>query len=654
MVQTTTVTDYSTSAGSRSRRNNAQFVEVCPSYRPVGSWPGNAVCGDDRHRRGGGTAIEDPSSVPDEVAELPPPPLDFLIAEPITNGYVLTHEHPTYAMAFGGNWAWAGSLANFEHGMPKEPYGVCGGCFANLCDHAEQKGVLLGESFGVDSGDHSSSQGPFPDSFTHLRYSTRWIKDAAEPNGEHPRLQLMVAYAVESEPLCHLLRSYNVGGGGPLGDGFPCSNGDSFNSLERQIQTIKDWADSVSWAQVAYSSIEARDIIEEGKLAIVIGVEADYAFGAEGRTFDPVNRLAVYYDLGVRTVYLAHKVNSRLAGADVFRSADSADGRVIRAQQALQGCFHYDDSGLGAFPLQHNGHFFCDNDSRCGVDHIRGSGLAQNCNKNISEVSLPNLNTYLNRADGSFNGFHVYPQTAGFGHRHGITEDATGFQRNELGLSVDGRRVVEHAMELGMILTLDHVSTRARSQMRKMTRDYHGFDYPLNAFHNYPNEMLIKNLAEKYPGPSEYDFFEHERAWIKQSRGVFGLRLGPVDSTRYLPSGVTMDCPGSITESAKMIAALLDEELPVGFSLDFAAGTKALWSRWWQGCIANQTDDYLVQDHRGRVTKGIGHIGNMREFSRELAQAGMKASYLDRLYNTGTESFVRMWGRSEGYVTIAP
>jgi hypothetical protein len=75
-----------------------------------------------------------------------------------------------------------------------------------------------------------------------------------------------------------------------------------------------------------------------------------------------------YYDEGVRTFYLAHKINSRLSGADIFMPQSTAGGRAIRISQALAGCFYYDDN-VGNFPLQGRlGENLCDNTNQCGAN----------------------------------------------------------------------------------------------------------------------------------------------------------------------------------------------------------------------------------------------------------------------------------------------
>ena len=111
----------------------------------------------------------------------------------------------------------------------------------------------------------------------------------------------------------------NKGNGGAGGEGYACTKGDSIKSLESQLDNIKAWVQENSdWMEIAYSVTDARRIVKSDKLAIILGIESEYAFGAEDRTFDPVDRLNRYYDQGVRTFYLAYKINSRLSGADVF------------------------------------------------------------------------------------------------------------------------------------------------------------------------------------------------------------------------------------------------------------------------------------------------------------------------------------------------
>jgi microsomal dipeptidase-like Zn-dependent dipeptidase len=403
-------------------------------------------------------------------------------------------------MAFGGNYAFAGAPGNYRNGIMEKGYTAgCGGCKAlGSCDHGEFKGNLVAAAGGVgsDMGDHKNLKGPVHDSFSHLRYSTQWIREAFKPTEaqfQNARMRILVAFAVENEAMCEQLYYANKGKGGAGGDGHPCSKGDSLASLERQLDALKAWAKANrSWMEIAYSASDARRIANAGKLVVILGIESEYSFGAEDRNFDPVSRLQRYYDKGVRTFYPAHKINSRLAGADIYYPKDTDAGKAIRATQAISGCFYYDDN-VGPFPLKNKlGHNFCDN--ACGKNYFKGNKLTDACAGKLSEISEINMADYVKlRGAGEFNGFKIYPLPPGFKGRGGSREDqTTKIERNNLGLSQDGERVVREAMLKGMIVNIDHVSSNTRKDIYEIAKkDFGG--YPLNALHNNPNRMLVGN-----------------------------------------------------------------------------------------------------------------------------------------------------------------
>lgn len=596
------------------------------------------------------------------VAEEPPPALAprtgltrVVIPHglpPITGGYVMTHEHPTYGMAFGGNYAFAGAAGNYQNGVMENGYTAsCGGCAVlSNCNHGEVKGSFTAAAgaLGRDMGDHASYVGPLHDSNSHLRYSTQWIKEAFSPTEaayRDTRMKIMVAFAVENEAMCEQLYDANLGNGGPGGNGYACSRGDSYASLKRQLDSIKAWvAAHASWMEIAYTAADVRRIVAADKLAIILGIESEYAFGAESRTFDPVARLEAYHAQGVRTFYLAHKLNSRLAGADIYYPKSTTAGKAIRATQAISGCFYYDDH-VGTFPLVEDGFNYCNNDSKCGVNAFRGNKLFDACNYSLGEISEANMADYvLLQGAGTFNGFDLYPRPPGFSGTGGSYMDGA-VERNNLGLSVNGGRVVRRAMELGMIINLDHVSSEARTDIYLIAQNELG-GYPVNALHNNPNEMLPANPPSGAPAPHEYDFDRAERDYIRATGGIFGVRLGPLDSNGYSASGVTLNCPRTSTETAKILAYLLDEGLDLGYSLDYATVTEGVHSRTFEECGTSLGTDY-IHSYGSRVAEGLSHIGMMKKWHEELESVGLGASYLSRLKNDGAEAFVRMWEASE-------
>lgn len=613
----------------------------------------------------GGITISEATLLPDSTRKLYVAPI---------KGYVMTHEHPMVAMSFGGNYAFTGANNNFANGIMTNGYTAsCSGCqIGQLCDHGEVKGDLIAAlgALGGDMGDHSSRMGPRHDSFSHVRYSAQWVKEAYSPPQNmfrDARMRIMVAFASDNEPMCETLYYKNLGGGGTGGNGYACTPGDSIRSLERQIQKTKDWAAANSdWMEIAYSAADARRIVTMNKLAIVIGVESDYTFGAENKTFDPVNRLNRLYNKGVRTFYMAHKVNSRLTGADVFAPKSTSLGKAVRANQAIAGCFYYDDN-VGVFPLSRvlskaerlttsaYRHYYCDNDNQCGQNNIKGFGFTNQCNAKLSEISEFNmLNYVVGKGNAAFNGFAIYPSPPGFSGSGGTTggsnSDRYNIERNNLGLSIDGERVVRAAMRKGMIMNIDHISSKARTEMRRISVEFKG--YPLNAFHNRPNAMLIgrsslTQAAKSTPYPNEYDFDDNELNYIKNTGGFFGAILGPMDAKEgMVDSGVGSNCPRTATENAKMLAYLLDKGLSVGYALDFATVTKGLGSRTFEGCGQDDGSDGM-QKFGVHTTNGLQHIGMMKKFHKELKTVGLKQKYLRKLKNDGAEQFLQMWERSE-------
>lgn len=109
---------------------------------------------------------------------------------------------------------------------------------------------------------------------------------------------------------------------------------------------------------------------------------------------------------------------------------------------------------------------------------------------------------------------------------------------------------------------------------------------------------------------------------------------------------MTLNCPRTSTETAKILAYLLDEGLSLGYSLDFATITQGVHSRTFEACGTSLGTDYL-HSYGGPVTEGVSHIGMMKRWHRELESIGLKATYVDRLKNEGAEAFVRMWEASE-------
>lgn len=139
---------------------------------------------------------------------------------------------------------------------------------------------------------------PAWDAIAHQQVHTTWLKQAYDDG-----LRLMVMSALNNEAFCGLL---------PLANRAPGYGCDDFENIVRQLAAAKklDADPSESWYQIAYSAAEARSIINNNKLAVVLSVEASDIFN----TADPAVTLQTLYNMGVRTLQPLHQFNSKLGG----------------------------------------------------------------------------------------------------------------------------------------------------------------------------------------------------------------------------------------------------------------------------------------------------------------------------------------------------
>ena len=154
---------------------------------------------------------------------------------------------------------------------------------------------------------------PTNGTITHQQSYWVWL-ERAWMAGE----RLIVAQTVEDDVLCRIepIKSHSC---------------DETTSIELQIQSLhalQDYIDAQyggpgkGWFRIVTDPAQARSVIEQGKLAVVIGIESSNPFGCRelfGRpqcTRGDIDRgIDNFYRLGVRSMFLAHWVDNALAGA---------------------------------------------------------------------------------------------------------------------------------------------------------------------------------------------------------------------------------------------------------------------------------------------------------------------------------------------------
>lgn len=154
---------------------------------------------------------------------------------------------------------------------------------------------------------------PVNDTYTHQQIYYLWLKRAYMAG-----LRLITAQLVEDEALCELVpnRSHS------------CDETETIELQSRRIHELQDYVDAQSggpgkgWFRIVDNPRDARRVIERGKLAVVLAVESSSPFGCSELMGQPqcgeadIDRcIALYRDLDISSMFIAHWVNNAFGGA---------------------------------------------------------------------------------------------------------------------------------------------------------------------------------------------------------------------------------------------------------------------------------------------------------------------------------------------------
>ncbi|MBD2859405.1 peptidase M19 [Spongiibacter sp. KMU-158] len=160
---------------------------------------------------------------------------------------------------------------------------------------------------------------------THQVMYYKWVERAYLAG-----LRIMINHGTNIKALCEVGKTYSL---------TPDADCDDMSIATKQVQylyEVQDYIDAQSggpgkgWYRIVKSPEEAREVINEGKLAVVLGVEVAQVFdcgvtilpdGSEQRNCDTAQideEIQNLWDLGVRHVYPYHDINSSLGGTGIF------------------------------------------------------------------------------------------------------------------------------------------------------------------------------------------------------------------------------------------------------------------------------------------------------------------------------------------------
>ncbi len=293
---------------------------------------------------------------------------------------------------------------------------------------------------------------------THQRSYHSWLERAHRGG-----LKLVVvsvvneraACALEFDPLLQLPLSF-------LPDSSMAACGDD-QAIEKQLIAFDEmvkWIDLRSggpgkgWLQRADDPGRARQLIADGKLAVVIGTESAELFncGKEAKCDAAYLQASIdaYYKRGVRYVFPMHGLDNAFGGPAIFNSAYPAGQCMVS------------ESGLPETEA-------CAGEGPYGTDN----------NYDLIPLNVPPI---------------LDPITPKF------LRCTTSLQMfpgqgtcNARGLTTTGKELIQRLMEKGMMIDVDHMSYRTLSGVFDIAEKY---GYPLNSSHTEFSELKPSGMSE--------------------------------------------------------------------------------------------------------------------------------------------------------------
>lgn len=229
-------------------------------------------------------------------------------------GFIETHSHLSFPRSMAGV-AMAGDLFH--------PLGI--EYALKDCSHLHGKGGkldLLGQSLGEGNGHNTggypnfSTDWPSADNVTHVNAYYKWI-ERAHLSG----MKALVTLVTGNKQMCELLSIVH-----PLKAEGDCKSEDVINLQINYIYDLQNYVDAQEggpgkgWFRIVRSPKEAREVISQNKLAVLLGTEYNTIFDCKGGADYCIpdyidSELDELYEMGVRVVFPMHKLDNAFGGA---------------------------------------------------------------------------------------------------------------------------------------------------------------------------------------------------------------------------------------------------------------------------------------------------------------------------------------------------
>lgn len=546
-------------------------------------------------------------------------------------GFADVHSHIFQNFAFGGGGLIHGApyhRLGVRHALPScEVYhgeegraDLAGFAFDNSGSNIDVAALLpallsgqLAEFNHATDGYPEFTDWPASNRSTHQTQYYKWLERAYLSG-----MRLVVQNASGNQILCDLF----------VGTGFQPArySCNDMASVDRQIREAYDMQDYIDaqeggpgegWFRIVTSPAEAREVILNGKLAVVLGIEISNLFDcflsppvgfARCTEEDVRTRLDDYYDRGVRVLFPVHKYDN------AFSAGDGQKG-IIELGNIIQ-----------------TGHYssFTEN---CDDTDVQGGGFDSG-----SPLVFPGANRprddFFAEAPFDFSLFFedilgtlgpVLPDL-------GVPPTGQAGLCQSHGMTPLGEFLLEEMMRRGMIADLSHLPRKAYARAYEILGQN---DYPASDTHARDNNGVLYTLG--------------------------GISQGGFSRCRDQNVPATSD-DGFQSKLQRVIDNGGYPAVPFGFDLNGFAGAQG--PRFGpRGCTNEQSDPvtYPFTSYAGDVTfhqpqvgnrvldfntEGFVHIGLVAEMIQDVRGDGVTDAEIEPLFRSA-EAYVRMWEKAE-------
>lgn len=448
-----------------------------------------------------------------------------------------------------------------------------------------------------------------PFSSTHQTQYYKWLERAWMGG-----LRLVVQHATGNSAMCDLIAGQEIQ---PVR--YSCNDMVSVDRQLAEAYNLERYIDAHAggpgrgWFRIVKTPAEARAVIEEGKLAVVLGIEISNVFDCflvpqEGfPTCDDAfirAQLDRYYDLGVRVMFPVHKYDNAFSPGDGHRAI----------------------SEIGNFA--NSGHW-----SSYGLDCPGVPVVFDRGNVNFGGLNMPR-EEYVSTPPNDMSGFSEEPLETILPFADKLQEPALeGDYCQTFGLTDQGRTLLTEMMARGMIIDIDHLPQWSYFETFEILE---AADYPASATHGSEYEGRIYEIG----GISKFNFGRCEDpARPGAMADSLNARVERIEAAGGYPAaGFGFDLNGLAGGPGPRFGDRSECEAeqtnPITYPFDSYGGDVT----FQEPKIAERTLDFN--------TEGMATIALMPELIEDARRTGVTDEELEPLFRSA-EGWLRMWERAE-------